>query len=120
MGIQSDIGNVGRSVVISNPDDYTTINAYVLVALLDCLHAGSVAISITNVDLANSVDWEVLTGNTDTITEAVVLKATAAVAPAGWGVYTSSTIAYRYVGVYARSTVGGAAGIARIYAIAKS
>lgn len=92
-----------------------TTSAYVTVtgSLLDTLSNQGISYTIVNTG-ANSLNWQVLGGNQPNLSDAVVVKAGAAVAASATDTYTVSPAPYRYYEVQVEDTVGGSHGTALV------
>ena len=97
-----------------------SVNANTLVAngTLDAGAAFSVSFTIENSG-AESIDYEVVAGNLEDLSDAVVVQASATLTSGSFGTYAVSIAPYSYYGIMIASTVGGAHGEATIRGRAK-
>jgi len=105
--------------VTVTPDDQATTNDYADIGLVDSWGKTRIVFVITNIDLANSIDWKVM-ASIDNVTF-VELEAEAALAAdttASW-VASAAEASYRYFKLQVKSTVPDSHGEARVRGYAK-
>jgi hypothetical protein len=113
-------GNIGRAATEVSPTAQVSTNTFVLVtnSILDTLHNLSASFTIKNTG-TNTINWKVIAGNTSNLSDAVEVKASAAVASSAVDSYSTSAAVWRYYGVYIQSAVADTPGEATVHGITK-
>jgi len=112
---------VGRWAAVVTPVDQATVSAAFtdhVGSTLDSLNAANVSYNIKNVG-ANSITWQVLAANLVDFSDAVVVKAGAAVAAAATDTFTAAPAPYRFYKVQIEDTVNASHGTSHLAGIAK-
>jgi hypothetical protein len=97
-----------------------SVNTNTLVAgsTVDATMALSVSFTIENSG-DESIDYEVIAGNLEDLSDATVVQASATLTTGSFGTYAVSIAPYSYYGIKIASTVGGSHGEATIYGTSK-
>ena len=111
-----------RPASLIAPANQASVNASTLFAgsVFDALNSQSVVYQLTNLALANGLDWEVLGGFAPDLSDGVVVQAYATIAHGGVGTFSTGAAVWRYYGVFIKSTVPGAPATGQLRGLMKS
>ena len=110
-----------RSASQIHPANQASVNAETLFAgsVLDALNSQTVVFELTNIDLVNSLDFRVLGGFLANLSDGVEVQAPATLAHGAAGSFVTIAAAWRYYGVFIKSTVPGAPATGQLYGLMK-
>lgn len=109
-------------MLIYDSNDTTKISTntatIVTASILDASQSSTVSYTVTNIG-DNSLDWEVLAGNASDLSDATVVKSSAALGAGAFGTYAVQIAPYTFYGIRIASSAPDTPGEIEVHGRAK-